>query len=120
MSDSSETDIAPFDDFSDTEFRTSDSGCYVNSCDGVLLYHNDVLVCDTCSATTGLDSNSRHRREHTDIDASWKEFWERRPHYPSSGRPKMVGGFLEPYDWVSSDEVDGQIQEVAPGEFYRG
>lgn len=96
-------------------YRRTESECRTDGCTGTYWYHENTLVCDSCSGTIDIDQN---RREQV-LDDKWREFWRERPCYHQSNRVKMIGGFLAPYEWVSSSDVDGAVGDLASHEFYR-
>lgn len=112
-----DADIAPFDRSSDNQFRASGKECYIDNCPGELYYHEEALVCGVCATVTGLDTTSSGLR--VDKMEQWDAFHRDRPRYPQSNRVKMVGGFLQAYEWVTSDEHDGAVRELSGHEFYR-
>jgi|APHM01.1.fsa_nt_gi hypothetical protein len=113
-----ETDVQPFDSASNTQYRGSDKECYVQGCEGELHYKDQALVCGVCAAVTGLDRHSSGVSTDRAAD-SWRSFRADRPRYPGSGKVKMVGGFLEAYDWVTGSEHDGAVGDLSGTEFYR-
>ncbi len=112
----SDTDLAPFDTVATTEFRVTNAECSEDGCDGVFLHNGSTMVCNTCSVTIDLDAESR--TTYVDVPSRWEYFHDNRPTYHHSGKARMVGGFIEPYEWKSSDDVDGTVSELPAAEFY--
>lgn len=96
-------------------YRQTESTCTTDGCNGELWYDNSTLVCRECSNAIDLDQ----RRRRQVLDDPWETFNRERPRYYQSNIPRMVGGFLGPYDWVTADEVDGRVSDVDELEFYR-
>lgn len=63
--------------------------------DGTIWKGNTEGVCDNCYAT--LHGQDTHNKS--------KNHWlnGNRPRYAGSGRVKLAGGFLDPYEWGEED-----------------
>lgn len=104
-----------------TGYRLTDRDCPKETCEGNLWYDSHELVCQDCAYV--IDMAERRRRNRSRVsgpDSPWREFWAGRPTYFDNDTvKKCVGGFLEAYDWLTGDEVDGAVSAVDPVEFYR-
>ena len=109
--------LEPFDTVATTEFQVTDADCFEENCEGTFLHNGSAMVCNTCSVMIDLDADSRGTR--ISVSQRWEQFHSNRPRHYHSDEPRMVGGFLEPYEWVSSDDTDGSVSEVSAEEFYR-
>lgn len=99
----------------DAGFRQTESTCQQVGCPGTLWYRQNTLICDQCAAS--IDVNERRSRGY--LGGAWGRFWADRSTYKESNRVRMVGGFLDPYDWVTSDEHDGVVSDLSGQDFYR-
>ncbi len=99
----------------DDGYRSTDSECHEDDCDGTLWYSDNSLVCSTCWTLVDMEQ----QRRSVSISNPWEEFWENRPTYKNSKRRRQPGGFKEPYDWKTTDDVDGAIIDLRAEDFYR-
>ncbi len=102
-------------DLADDGFRRTASECHEDDCEGQLWYDRNSLVCSTCWTIVDLE----RRRRSISIKDPWERFREARPTYRNSGRPRKPGGFRAPYDWKTTDDVDGSILNLEAEDFYR-
>ena len=102
------------DDLASEGYRRTESACK-EDCDGLLWYHENMLVCDTCSSSIDLEV----RRSQSYGEDQWERYRQERPTYRNSDRVRMPGGFLSGYDWVSPDDVDSIIADVDATDFYK-
>lgn len=89
------------------------AGGYCPSCGGTLFEQGHEVVCSDCSLVLGNNNSGRSRT------SLWDTHFEHRPRYHRSNRRICVGGFVQAYDWVSSDEHDGSVRSLDPSQFYK-
>jgi hypothetical protein len=114
-------ELVAFDPSSSLTYTRTDQECYVEDCDGILWSSGSALVCQQCSSMT---ESSQTAGTILSQEYKWENFRHNRETYHNSGRPKMVGGFLDPYEWVTEDilgnyEAD-TVSGVDPESFYTG
>jgi len=107
--------IGSGDGLAELGYRKTEATCHQRGCEGTLWYDDHTLVCGRCSHATDLDQ----RRRLTFVDEPWERYRKERPRYHNSGRVRMPGGFLFPYDWVDSAEHDGPVSELDGRDFYK-
>lgn len=95
-------------------YQSTESECSRDGCDGMKWYDNHTTVCDTCSSVTDLTA----RNTMTKAPSPWERYRGDPPEYQNSKKVRLPGGFIEPYDWVESDEVDGTVSGLDAHEFY--
>lgn len=104
-----------------TGYRRTERECPKEVCDGALWYDSHELVCRDCAYVIDMAERRRRNRSMvTSTDTPWEDFWAERPEYFENDTvKKCVGGFLDAYDWMTSDETDGLVSDVDPTSFYR-
>lgn len=96
-------------------YRKTEAECHETGCEGTLWYDDHTLVCGRCSHTVDMD----RRRRASLVDDPWERYREDPPTYRHSGRQRCPGGFLYPYDWVTSDDCDGTVADLSGEQFYQ-
>ena len=96
-------------------YRKTETECHQRDCEGTLWYDDHTLVCGDCSHAVDLDQ----RRRLSLVKDPWERYREERPTYHYSKKPRMPGGFLHPYDWVASDDIDGAVTALPGESFYK-
>lgn len=113
-----EAPLTPIEDeLSDlNSFIQTGNECPEDGCSGVLWSGergtgDGSFICGSCSVLVGGSSSPTEKYD------PWEMFRKNRPRYRHSNRRRAVGGFR--HEWVESDEVDGSVDQVDPGSFYR-
>lgn len=104
MSDSVGNELARRSDTVPADDDCPECGGTIWKCDG-----DD--ICGDCSVIRG---SGRARS----TQSQWEQFFDDRSEHWNSDAIRCVGGFPWVYDWVSSDDVDGTVQELPADEFY--
>lgn len=97
------------------QYQKTESTCRRESCSGTLWYKHNILLCRKCSTVVGMD----RKRSETSLGDPWQRFWSNRDEYYHTKRTRMVGGYLGPYEWTTSEDTDEYISDMKPQEFYR-